>query len=90
MKINELDIVSLKNQKGILPCGALGTVVYVHNGGEGFEVEFIKDEKTIALLTLDFDEVEKYISPPLLSHCSDLDPKLNATRIFDVKMRMAA
>ena len=86
MENNELDIVSLKKQMGILPCGALGTVVYVHNGGEGFEVEFIKEGKTIALLTLDLDEVEKYIFPPLLSHCSDLDPKLNATRIFDERM----
>ena len=87
MKIDELDVVCLKQNKGNLPCGAFGTVVYVHDGGEGFEVEFIKDEKTVALLTLEPTDIEKYMPPPLLSCSIDLDPKAkNAFRTFDERM----
>lgn len=53
--IRELDSVVLKSdlpEQG-LKQGDVGTVVIVHRGGEGFEVEFITlDGETIAVVTL--------------------------------------
>ena len=53
--IRELDAVVLKNdlpEQG-LKQGDVGTVVMVHRGGRGFEVEFVAlDGETIAVVTL--------------------------------------
>jgi len=53
--IRELDSVVLKSdlpEQG-LKQGDVGTVVMVHRGGDGFEVEFIAlDGETIAVVTL--------------------------------------
>lgn len=53
--IRELDTVILKAdlpEQG-LKQGDVGTVVMVHRGGEGFEVEFVAlDGETIAVVTL--------------------------------------
>ena len=54
--IKELDSVVLAVDLPALglKAGDVGTVVLVHNGGEGFEVEFIAlDGETIAVSTLD-------------------------------------
>jgi len=41
-----------------LAAGDIGTVVHVHNGGEGYEVEFMTlDGKTVAVSTLLADQV---------------------------------
>jgi hypothetical protein len=53
--IRELDDVILNcdlPRKG-LTCGDIGTVVLVHNGGEGYTVEFTTlDGETVAIVTL--------------------------------------
>ncbi|MBM4042783.1 MAG: DUF4926 domain-containing protein [Planctomycetes bacterium] len=53
--IRELDTVVLKDdlpEQG-LERGDVGTVVMVHRGGEGFEVEFVTlDGDTLAVVTL--------------------------------------
>jgi hypothetical protein len=42
-----------------LKTGDIGTVVLVHRGGEGYEVEFMTlDGDTIAIVTLDADQVK--------------------------------
>ena len=58
--IRELDRVGLaKDQRDLgLEAGDLGTVVLVHEGGRGFEVEFLTlDGETYAVTTLMADEV---------------------------------
>ncbi len=53
--IHELDSVVLKEDIRSLNLekGDLGTVVFVHNNGEGYEVEFVTlDGDTIAVATL--------------------------------------
>ena len=55
MMINELDSVVLMTDlpKHGLTVGDIGTVVLVHEGGEGCTVEFMTlDGKTIAVVTL--------------------------------------
>ena len=58
--IRELDQVVLSHDRPELGlcAGDIGTVVLVHRGGEGYEVEFITlDGETIAVTTLMADEV---------------------------------
>ena len=58
--IRELDrVVLAKDQRDLgLEAGDLGTVVLVHEGGRGFEVEFLTlDGETYAVTTLMADEV---------------------------------
>jgi len=53
--IRELDDVILNCDlpKNGLTCGDIGTVVLVHNGGEGYTVEFTTlDGETVAVVTL--------------------------------------
>lgn len=64
--IRELDrVVLAKDQRDLgLEAGDLGTVVLVHEGGRGFEVEFLTlDGETYAVTTLMADEVR-----PIDSH----------------------
>lgn len=40
--------------------GDIGTVVYVHQGGKGFEIEFITlDGETLAIVTVDAGQVRR-------------------------------
>lgn len=58
--IKELDAVVLTCDlpEHRLARGDVGTVVLVHNGGSGFEVEFVGyDGHTVALLTLEPNQV---------------------------------
>lgn len=59
-EIKELDQVVLSRdlpEHGLCP-GDIGTVVLVHRGGKGYEVEFIAlDGETVAVTTLMADEV---------------------------------
>jgi hypothetical protein len=58
--IKELDEVVLKRDlpEYGLCAGDIGTVVLVHRGGEGYEVEFMTlDGETIAVTTMMADEV---------------------------------
>lgn len=55
MMINELDLVALTIDlpEHRLKAGDIGTVVYVHNDGEGYELEFMTlDGETIAVVTV--------------------------------------
>jgi hypothetical protein len=58
--IRELDGIVLKTdlpQYGLKP-GDVGTVVLVHDGGAGYEVEFISpDGKTFAVTTLSATDI---------------------------------
>jgi Domain of unknown function (DUF4926) len=59
--IAELTVVRLRaptsaEAQGDLPAGSLGTIVFVHDGGEAFEVEFV--EPFAAVITLRRDEFE--------------------------------
>jgi hypothetical protein len=50
-----------------LNAGDVGTIVYVHDQGKAYEVEFVDgDGTTIALLTLNADEVRPIGSGELL------------------------
>ena len=58
--IRELDRVVLtkRMEKLNLEAGDIGTIVLVHEGGKGFEVEFVKlDGETYAVTTVMSDEV---------------------------------
>lgn len=58
--IKELDIVALTCNVSAygLVRGDVGTVVLVHDAGQGFEVEFVGyDGHTVALITLDSNQV---------------------------------
>lgn len=58
--IEELDRVVLRRDlpEHGLCAGDIGTVVLVHRGGDGYEVEFVTlDGETIAVTTLKADEV---------------------------------
>ena len=58
--INELDSVVLNADLPDLglKAGDIGTVVMVHEGGAGYEVEFVAlDGETLAVATLDADRV---------------------------------
>ncbi len=52
--IRELDVVALSKAlpgEG-LPAGQIGTVVYVHQAGKAYEVEFILEPRRSVVLTL--------------------------------------
>lgn len=58
--MEELDMVVLAEDLPDLPlqAGDVGTVVLVHEGGEGYEVEFTTlDGKTVAVATLESSQV---------------------------------
>ena len=68
--IRELDTVVLKGDLAEfgLTAGDVGTVVMVHEGGRGYEVEFVTlDGETIAVVTLDADRVRP-IGPREIAH----------------------
>lgn len=53
--IQELDMVILTNDlpEYSLEQGDIGTVVFVHQGGKGYEVEFVTlDGETVAIVSL--------------------------------------
>ena len=55
-----------------LEAGDIGTVVLVHRGGEGYEVEFITlDGKTVAVVTVLADQVRR-IQRDEIAHARDL------------------
>lgn len=59
-RIKELDIVTLKQQKGNVKKGSRGTVVLVYSNGKAYEVEFVSDSGyTDALMTVTNDEIVK-------------------------------
>lgn len=58
----ELSMVRLINTRNGVPAGTLGTVVYVYNGGEGYEVEFVVGDTSI-VLALIAKEVEQNQCP---------------------------
>jgi hypothetical protein len=74
--IKELDDVVLRvdlPQAG-LAAGDVGTVVLVHRGGDGFEVEFTAlNGETVAVVTLRADEVRP-VGRREISHVRDLVP----------------
>lgn len=50
-----------------LSAGDIGTVVFVYAGGAGYEVEFADgDGRTIALLTLDKNQIRPFAGGELL------------------------
>ena len=58
--INEHDCVVLTKNlpKEKLEAGDIGTVVHIHKGGEGYEVEFMTlTGQTVAIVTLMADQV---------------------------------
>ena len=67
--INELDRVVLNEDipdEG-LRAGDVGAVVMVHQGGKGFEVEFVAlDGETMAVVTVDADQVRTIRSRELV------------------------
>jgi hypothetical protein len=59
--IQELDVVTLIHdlpEEG-LPAGQAGTVVFVHNSGEAFEVEFILTPRRSIVATVQRDHLLK-------------------------------
>lgn len=72
--IKELDDVVLLTslpQKGLTE-GDVGTVVLVHRGGEGYEVEFTAlDGETVAIVTLRSDQVRP-VGHREISHVREL------------------
>lgn len=55
-----------------LACGDIGTVVLIHDGGKGFEVEFTTvDGETIAIVTLLADQLRPS-KPREIAHVRDL------------------
>ena len=73
--INELDQVVLVRglpEHGLCD-GDIGTIVLVHRGGEGYEVEFVAlDGETIAVVTLMADDVRP-IGSKEMAHVRPLD-----------------
>jgi hypothetical protein len=68
--MKELELVALTKdlpEHGLVR-GDIGTVVLVHRGGEGFEVEFMTlDGETVAVVTLEASRVRP-ISPMEIAH----------------------
>jgi hypothetical protein len=57
-----------------LAAGDIGTVVHVHNGGEGYEVEFMTlDGQTVAVSTLMANQVRP-IDRMEIAHVRTLEP----------------
>jgi Domain of unknown function (DUF4926) len=72
--INELDDVILARDlpEHGLNAGDLGTVVLVHRGAAGYEVEFTAlDGETIAVVTLAPDQVRP-VQPGAIAHAREL------------------
>jgi hypothetical protein len=68
--MQEHDIVVLQDDGAEhgLRAGDIGTVVLVHEGGKGYEVEFVTlDGQTVAVVTLDADQVRP-IAPGEIAH----------------------
>ena len=62
--MKELDRIVLTEDLGEhgLEAGDVGTVVMVHGGGEGFEVEFVAlNGETIAVATLDANQIRPIV-----------------------------
>ncbi|MBM3326891.1 MAG: DUF4926 domain-containing protein [Calditrichaeota bacterium] len=60
--IEELDRIVLNNDLPVygLAKGDVGTVVMVHRGGEGYEVEFVTLEgETVAVVTLEANQIRQ-------------------------------
>jgi len=61
-RFHELELVRLRGQytapEGMLPPGAVGTIVYRHKAGEAYEVEFAEPFATV--VTLKGDEVSAF------------------------------
>jgi len=73
--IKELDLVVLTQDipEHGLRVDDIGTVVYVHKGGEGFEVEFVAlDGNTVAVATLLRDAV-RLVGPEDMMHARRLN-----------------
>jgi hypothetical protein len=72
--LNELDLVTLQQDipdRG-LKRGDVGTVVFVHNEGRGYEVEFVRaDGKTLGVETLSAGQVKPFSGKQIL-HGRDL------------------
>lgn len=63
MKINEHDCVVLTKNlpEENLEAGDIGTVVHIHKGGAGYEVEFITlTGETVAIVTLEASHVRPF------------------------------
>lgn len=74
--IKELDSVVLTSDlpEHGLRAGDLGTVVMIHRGGEGFEVEFIAlDGDTVAVVSLMADQVRP-IGKHEIAHARKVEP----------------
>ena len=78
--IKELDQVVLTTdlpERG-LQKGDVGTVVLVHQNGEGYEVEFMTlDGETVAVITLLAEQVRS-IAPRELAHARQVTPEQQA------------
>ncbi|HYV39324.1 MAG TPA: DUF4926 domain-containing protein [Gemmataceae bacterium] len=74
--IREHDSVVLANDvpEHALQQGDIGTVVLIHKGGAGYEVEFMTlDGETIAVLSLHASQVRP-ITPKEIAHTRSLQP----------------
>jgi hypothetical protein len=74
--LKELDLAVLRRDLPLhhLMAGDIGTVVFVHNGGRAYEVEFMAaDGRTIAVETLDADALEALSGEQIL-HVRKLAP----------------
>lgn len=68
--MKELDLAALRDDlpEHALVKGDIGTVVLVHQGGEGYEVEFATlTGKTVAVITLSASQVRP-VSPREIAH----------------------
>jgi len=77
--LEELDQVVLTRDlpEHGLCAGDIGTIVLVHRGGEGFEVEFITlDGETIAVTTVKSNEVRP-IGSKEVAHVRPLSPEIS-------------
>ena len=74
--LSELDLVALHHEAPAhgLVAGDVGTIVHIYGDGEAYEVEFASaDGRTLAVMTLDDDEVEPVTGPQIL-HVRKLPP----------------
>lgn len=72
--IKELDRVVLTKDlpSEHLVAGDIGTVVLVHDGGAGYEVEFMTlDGETLAVVTIEADSV-RAIAPREIAHVREV------------------
>jgi len=67
--LEELDLAALKQDLPAvgLEAGDVGTVVFVHDHGKAYEVEFVAaDGRTLADETLRADQLEPFTGPQIL------------------------